>query len=250
MNGPLDRTVLWLTWRQLFVRKRIYAAVAFAALPLLFTFLWRFNSSGDEGEREHFFTFMTLQLIVGTLLPLAAAVFGTTAFGGEVDDGTLVYLLIKPVARWRIVLSKYVVAVVSTLAVAVPAILLPFVLLQGEEITSPMLIGFLVGATLASAIYCAIFLTLGVSSRRALVLALLYIIAFESVLTRQLDGTKSLSVREWATSLAYEASRGALTTKAYLVPMNTVYVLAPLALAIALFLCLRRVARYEMAERL
>src|SRR3954452_21366458 len=101
---------------------------------------------------------MARQLIIGTLLPLAAAVFGTTAFGGEVDDGTLVYLLVKPIPRWRIVLSKYVVAVLSTLAVALPAMIMPFLVLQGAEVKSEMLGGFVVGAVLAAAIYCAIFL--------------------------------------------------------------------------------------------
>ena len=38
---------------------------------------------------------------------------------GEVDDGTLIYLLVKPLARWRVVLWKYVVAVLSTGAVMV-----------------------------------------------------------------------------------------------------------------------------------
>ena len=131
MTWPLERTVMWLTWRQLFAKNRIYAAVAFALLPVAFTLVFRFNSDGHEGEMLTYFSFMNAQLIIGTLLPLAAAVFGTTAFGGEVDDGTLVYLLVKPLARWRIVLSKYVVAVLSTLAVIVPAMILPFLVVRG-----------------------------------------------------------------------------------------------------------------------
>ena len=250
MSWPLERTVLWLTWRQLFARKRIYAAAAFALLPLVFSFLFRFNAEGREGEIFAFFSFLNRNLIIGTLLPLAAAVFGTTAFGGEVDDGTLVYLLVKPVARWRIMLSKYVVAVLSTLAVAVPAMLLPWLLLRGEDVTWPMMQGFIVGAVLAAAIYSAIFMTLGISSKRALVFALLYIIAFESVLARQLEGVKALSVREWAVSASLAASHGALKLSEYVVPMATVYTMVPIFLFIALGLSLRRLSRYEVAERL
>jgi ABC-2 type transport system permease protein len=250
MSWPLERTVLWLTWRQLFAKKRIYAAIAFALLPLLFSFVFRFNSTGNEGETLSYFNFMTAQLIIGTLLPLAAAVFGTTAFGGEVDEGTLVYLLVKPIARWRIMLSKYVVAVLSTLAVAVPAMILPFLLLQGEEVKTPMLLGFVAGATLAAMIYCAIFLALGISTKRALVFSLLYIIAFEAVLARQMEGVKSLSVREWAAAVAYATSQGSLLAKGYVVPMNTVYTMAPIFFALALTLSLRRLSRYEVAERL
>jgi ABC-2 type transport system permease protein len=250
MNWPLERTVLWLTWRQLFARRRIYAAVAFALLPVIFTFVFRFNAEGRDGDLLRFFSGLNRNLIIGTLIPLAAAVFGTTAFGGEVDDGTLVYLLVKPVARWRIVLSKYVVAVLSTLAVGIPALVLPWLVLRSDEITGAMLQGFVAGAVLASVIYCAIFLTLGISSRRALVFALIYIIAFEGVLSRQLEGVKSFSVREWSVSASLAASQGALTLKEYVVPMNTVYTMGTIFLVLALNLSLRRVSRYEVAERL
>src|SRR5437868_2960445 len=145
MSWPLERTVLWLTWRQLFAKKRIYAAVAFALLPLLFSFVFRFNSTGTEGETVGYFDFMTAQLIIGTLLPLAAAVFGTTAFGGEVDDGTLVYLLVKPIDRWRVVLSKYVVAVLASFIVIVPAVLLPWLVLREEGSGAGFVVGYLTG---------------------------------------------------------------------------------------------------------
>jgi ABC-2 type transport system permease protein len=250
MTWPLERTVLWLTWRQLFARRRLYAAIAFALLPVLFTFVFRFNAEGRDGDLMRFFSALNRNLIVGTLIPLAAAVFGTTAFGGEVDDGTLVYLLVKPIARWRIVLSKYLVAVLSTLAVGVPALVLPWLVLRNDEVTGGMLQGFLVGAVLASVIYCAIFLALGVATRRALVFALLYIIAFEGVLSRQLEGVKAFSVREWSVSVSLAASEGALKVAEYTVPMNTVYTMGSIFLAVALTLSLRRLSRYEVAERL
>jgi ABC-2 type transport system permease protein len=246
---PFERTVLWLTWRQLFAKKRIYAAIGFALFPVLFTFVFRFNSQGTEGEILGFFSNLNRNLIIGTLLPLAAAVFGTTAFGGEVDDGTLVYLLVKPIARWRIVLSKYIVAVLSTLAVIVPSMILPWLVVRGEEVNGAMLQGFIVGAIVAAAIYCAIFLALGVKTRRALVFALLYIIAFESVLSRQLQGARALSVREWAVSVSLAASNGSLTATDYVVPMGTVYTMGAIFLVIALGLSLRLLSRYEVAEQ-
>src|SRR6185437_7360196 len=105
MSGLLNRTVMWLTWRQLFARRRIWLAVAFALAPLLFTLV--FMVVGDDGTdaRVGFLGVLQRDIVIGTLLPLAAVIFGTTAFGGEVDDGTLVYLLVKPIPRWQVVLS-------------------------------------------------------------------------------------------------------------------------------------------------
>lgn len=249
MSGPFDRTVVWLTWRQLFARKRIYAAVAFSLLPLLFTVFFKFATDDQPGARFGFFSGLSRELIIGTLVPLAAALFGTTAFGGEVDDGTLVYLLVKPIPRWRIVFSKYIVAVLSTIGVMIPAMALPWWVLSGPELSFDVLRGFLIGGAAGAAIYCALFLSLGLASRRALVLSLLYVIAFEAVLSRNLVGVKSLSVREFAVSMSQAASSGSIVLKDYFVPMTTVWTMSAILLIGALALSLRKLSLYEVAER-
>ena len=45
-------------------------------------------------------------LVVRTVLPLVALVVGTAALGSEIEDGTAVYLMIKPIPRWRIVAGE------------------------------------------------------------------------------------------------------------------------------------------------
>ena len=42
-------------------------------------------------------------LVVRIVLPLVALVFGTAALGSELEDGTAVHLLTKPIRRWPIV---------------------------------------------------------------------------------------------------------------------------------------------------
>src|SRR5262249_60764365 len=103
------------------------------------------------------------EIVIGTLLPLAALVFGTTAFGGEVDDGTLLYLLVKPIQRWQVLASKLVVSVLSTLAVVIPAILLPWLVLSGHDITLRVAESYFAGAAIAAVLYSAAFLALGLA---------------------------------------------------------------------------------------
>ena len=43
-------------------------------------------------------------------MPLVALIIGTAALGSEIEDGTAVYLMIKPIPRWRIALAKIIVA--------------------------------------------------------------------------------------------------------------------------------------------
>ena len=49
-------------------------------------------------------------------MPLVALIFGTAALGSEIEDGTAVYLLIKPIPRWQIALAKILVAAGLTAA--------------------------------------------------------------------------------------------------------------------------------------
>ena len=112
MNWPISRTVAWLTLRQLFVRRRLIAAIFFALTPLLIVVLFvsARGAAAADGRTAGLLMDLYRDVVIGVLLPLSAVVFGTAAFGGEIDDGTIVYLLVKPLSRWRVVLSKYVVA--------------------------------------------------------------------------------------------------------------------------------------------
>lgn len=49
-------------------------------------------------------------LVFGFVLPILAVVFGTGAVSQEIEQRTIVYLLTRPIARWRILLVKYIAA--------------------------------------------------------------------------------------------------------------------------------------------
>ena len=53
-------------------------------------------------------------------LPLVALLAASAVLGPEIDDGSIVYLLAKPVPRHVVVLSKYVVAWLATLGARRP----------------------------------------------------------------------------------------------------------------------------------
>ncbi len=248
MSGPLNNTVMWLTWRQLFAKRRLWLAIAFSLAPALFTLVFRVLVDDGPASETTFFNTMIREIVIGTLLPIAALVFGTTAFGGEVDDGTLLYLLVKPIQRWHVHASKLVVSVLSTLAVVTPAILLPWLLLAGPDVTSRTAISYLAGAAVGSLLYCAVFLALGLANRRALVIGLLYVVSFEGILSRSLPGFKSLSIREFSLAVAQAASGGAVVVQGA-VSTSTVMWMGAIILVGATYSSGVRLVRYEVAER-
>jgi ABC-2 type transport system permease protein len=248
MSSLLNGTVMWLTWRQLFARRRLWLATAFSLAPVLFALVFRVLADDGPSSETTFFNTLMREIVIGTLLPLAALVFGTTAFGGEVDDGTLLYLLVKPIQRWQVLSSKLVVSVLSTIAVVLPAIVLPYFLLSGPDVTARAALAYVAGAATGTVLYCAGFLTLGLANKRALVIGLLYVVSFEGILSRSLPGFKSLSVREFSVAVAQAASRGAVVVDGA-VSMATVWWMGTIILVGATYWTAFRLVRYEVAER-
>ncbi len=248
MSGPLNNTVMWLTWRQLFARRRLWLAVSFALVPLLFTLIFRVFVDDGAASETTFYNSLIREIVIGTLLPLAGLVFGTTAFGGEVDDGTLIYLLVKPLGRLQVLASKLVVSVLSTFAVVLPAIVLPWLVLSGPDITSRSALSYVTGAAAGTLLYCTVFLALGLANKRALVIGLLYVVSFEGILSRSLPGFKSLSIREFSLAVAQATSKGSVVVEGA-VSTSTVWWMGTIILVGATYLTAMRLVRYEVAER-
>jgi len=250
MSGPIDTTVVWLTWRQLFARRRLYLAAAFSLAPFLVAIIFRLTAGDVEASSAAFLIGLLREIVIGTLLPLAAIVFGTTAFGGEIDDGTLVYLLVKPIARWRVVVSKYLVAVACTTAVMLPAIFLPWFVVRNADLPATVPLSFAAGVGGGALIYCALFVMLGLTLRRSLVVGLVYVIGLEIVLSRSVAGLRSLSVREFSLSITEAVGKAAVQFTDPVVAMTTVWTMGTIILVGSIAYSMRRLARYEVAERL
>jgi ABC-2 type transport system permease protein len=68
--------------------------------------------------------------------------------------------------------------------------------------TGAIAVGFGVGALVAGVAYSAIFLLLAVVSRHAVVIALVYALIWESLIGGFVPGARTLSVQQWALSVA------------------------------------------------
>ncbi len=250
MNGLINTTVSWLTFRQLFTRKRLIASALFAASPLVITLFFKATTHAYDPNGAQFLRELYSGIVAFVLLPLSAVVLGTAAFGGEIDDGTIVYLLVKSLPRWQLILSKYVVAVISTFVMMFVAILLPWLALGAPSESWPVVEGFAAGIALGAALYNALFVTMGLMSKRALVLGLLYVVVLEITLSPNIVGLKSLSVREFVMTIAGKIAAAVPGIKPGAVPIETVWTMSAVFLVAALGLGIRWLSRYEMAERL
>ena len=189
--------VVGVTLRGLVGRRRMLLMLLLTALPVLVGLLIR--ARGGRADAPEILD----TLVIRTVLPLIALIVGTAAIGGEIEDGTLVYLLTKPLRRWRLALAKVAVAAGLTVALVIPPMLLTGVLVSGlgSEAVGTTL-GFGVAATLGGIAYAVVFTCLGTVTGRALVVGLAYTLLWEGVLAGLLEGTKFLSIRQATLGLA------------------------------------------------
>jgi ABC-2 type transport system permease protein len=181
--------IIEVTARGLFGRRRILLLLLLGALPVLIGLLIRVTGGHPNADR------VLDTLVIRFVLPLVALIVGTTVLGSEIDDGTAVYLLVKPVARWRIVLAKALVAVGLTAALTLPFVIIASVLLSPDDLTTTIT-AFTVACFLGGAAYTIAFLTLSVFTSRAFLIGLAYVLIWEGVLSGLLEGTKFLSIRQ------------------------------------------------------
>lgn len=224
-----------VTARGLLSRRRFILMVVLAAVPVLVAVLVRLggravDTAGAAGG------VMDL-LIVRAVLPLLALVFGTAALGSELDDGTGIYLLTKPIARWRIVLAKLAVAAGLTTALVVPSVVLVGLLVTGIGGPGFEVVGRFVGASIVGAIaYGAVFLALGAATGRALIVGLIYTFLWEGGLAGLFEGVRVLSVRQYVLGIAGTGDLDAATA----------LVLAVVVAGLAFWLASVRLGRFEV----
>jgi ABC-2 type transport system permease protein len=188
--------VVGLTLRGLLDRRRTWLMVALAAVPILITAL--IVAFGRARVRPDFDT-MVVQLV----LPLIALVFGTAALGSELEEGTIVYLLTKPVRRVRLVAAKIFVAAGLTAALVVPAsVLTGFVAQLGGRDLLDLGIDYAIATGLGGIAYATLFLAIGTFTSRALAIGLAYVLLWEGTLADLLEGTRTFSIRQATLGIA------------------------------------------------
>lgn len=190
-------TVVDVTLRGLLGRRRMLLMLLIAALPVAVGLLIRLGGGRADAPE------ILDALVIRTVLPLIALIVGTAAIGGEIEDGTLVYLLTKPLRRWRLALPKIAVAAGLTILLVIPPMLLTGVLVAGlgsDAVRTTL--GFAAAAAIGGIAYATVFTTLGVLTSRALVIGLAYTLLWEGVLAGLIEGTRFLSVRQATLGLA------------------------------------------------
>ncbi|WNM25277.1 ABC transporter permease [Demequina capsici] len=205
----MNIVVMRLALRSLLGSRRSWILVGLAVLLFGVAGLTRWGSGGDI----HSSASLVMNFGLGTLVPVMCLLIGTGVIAPEIEDGSIVYLLAKPLSRRAIALSKLsvatLVAVVSTVASIAIACLI-----AGDE--HGRLALAMSGATaLAAVAYTAVFFAIAILTRNPIIIGLIYALLWEGVLAGYVPGVRAVSIRQWALAPAEQllTDPGALGVK-------------------------------------
>lgn len=176
-------------------RGRLLAFLAGGALIDLIGYALRVS---DYANRETDVYILVDGAALALYVPVVALVFSTSSLGDLAQDGTLVYIWLRPVARWKVVL----VALAATLTVVLPLTLVPVGLAVALAGASSQALWAVTASTgLAACAYSAVFTAFGLRVRHALLFGLGYVLIWEAGIASIGKGPASLSIRHYAESL-------------------------------------------------
>ncbi len=200
-------TVARLTYRGLLGRRRAFILFALPALLIVISVVIRVLTGADDDTAVNVLGGFAL----ATMVPLIGVIAGTGAIGPEIDDGSVIYLLSKPVKRHTVILTKLIVAIgVTVVFSAVPTLIAGFVLNGNSQ---QIAVAYAAAAAVASVAYSAIFLLLGTVTRHAVVAGLVYALVWESLFGSLIPGARTLSVQQWSLALAQKiGAEGAIAS--------------------------------------
>jgi len=174
-------------------------------------------------------------------VPVVTLVFAAATLGDPNEDGTLVYLYLRPVARWRIVVA----ALAASLTVALPLAVLPMTIAAvATGAGGGIVTGAIASCALGTVAYAGLFCWLGLRVRRALVWGLAYVLVWEGFVAQAGTTPARLAVRTYTRSLLARVADG----PADLIDVSAVAsVLVPLLVFLGgALLTVRRLSRQDV----
>jgi ABC-2 type transport system permease protein len=196
MSNMINGTIAKLALQALLGRRRFWLLLAFPVLLIGLVALIAALADADAAWE------VLPNLGYPLILPLVAILAASSVLGPEIDDGSIVYLLSKPVSRYGVAISKWVVALGATLVAGSLAILLAG-LFTGD---STRALAIAVAAAVAGTTYSALFLAISAVTRHAVIASLMFVLIWEGLLGNLFSGIAWLSPGQWGLRIGHEVS--------------------------------------------
>lgn len=239
----MNSAILRLGMRSLFGRARVWLMIAMPVILLVLSVVLRVASSNgmDDESAENFLRIFG----IGIAVPVIALIATTTLINSEFDDGSIIYLLTKPISRMKIITSKAVIVLGAGIFFGALMMFVGGLLMVGGD--GRVALAGLLGGAVSTIAYVGIFTALATTMKRSIVGCLLFWLIWESTISSLFSPVKWLSARAWGNAVIQQVSNVPDDGKPA-VPIAYAVIAALVALAAGVALAGQRLASMTISE--
>jgi ABC-2 type transport system permease protein len=188
----------FLRFRRIFVW--FIVALGIFGIAKVFLSVWRTTDLNETYS-------MLSSLLVFRVLPLASAIFSSAVIGQEVEQKTIVYLLTRPIERWKLVALRTLASAVAVALVSVVTMTFVSAAVFGNPLQNPIFFRELIAIVVGSLAYGALFVYVTLlMSKASMVVCLLFAFAWETAVPNMPGSMSMLSVSTYLSAIAERPS--------------------------------------------
>ena len=182
--------------RQLVTKGRLAALLALGALVAVVSGAVGANDSAENPVEDAVAVMANLGFTL--VVPIVALVFASAALGDAREDGTLVYLWLRPMNRAPIVIGAWLAAITVSLPITViPLGISAWVADAGSDLIGATVLASVVGVVA----YSAVFLLLGLLLKNSIVWGIGYILIWEGIVAAFGSFAAKVAIRGYTRSI-------------------------------------------------
>ena len=180
--------------KQLITKGRLIGITIIGLLPILLGWVIGRQSDDPLEAGVGFISYMGLSI----LIPIVALIFASASLGDTREDGTLVYLWLRPISRLSVSTGAWAASITIALPLTVIPIAISAILLDaGNSVVTATIIT----SILAVLAYSGLFVTLGLIVKNPVLWGLAYIFIWEAIVASFAKPAAALAVSGYSRAI-------------------------------------------------
>ena len=180
--------------KQLITKGRLIGIAIVGVLPILLGWVIGAQSNDPLEAGVGFVSYMGLSILV----PIVALIFASASLGDTREDGTLVYLWLRPISRLSVSTGAWAASVTIALPLTVIPMTVSALLLDaGNSVVTATIIT----SILAVVAYSGLFVTLGLIVKNPVLWGLAYIFIWEAIVASFAKPAAALAVSGYSRAI-------------------------------------------------
>jgi ABC-type transport system involved in multi-copper enzyme maturation permease subunit len=177
MTGPF--AIVKVTLRQLLGGRRLLVLGLLGLIPGIIVWLTTSNRTA-EGVFDVYHDGGVIATLFLVVMPITSIVLGSAALGDEKRDGTLSFLVVRPLPRSTITAAKLIAAWIASAAVSAMSGAFASIAVSIRASDWSTFVPTIVGLAIGAGCYTAVFIVLGHLTSRAVLMGLIYLFVWET----------------------------------------------------------------------